>query len=80
MFNKTRDVKMKLTNNNQIDIDPIGNVTVLTKYGQPHFLFSDLPEKYRSLMEFDAALVKEHYQQKNTWKDGYAFLHEPYFE
>lgn len=56
------------------------NLTVFTKYQQPHLLFSDLPEKYRFLIEFDTALIKEHYKNKKNTHNGYAFLHEPYFE
>jgi len=72
---------MKATKNNEVSSQgKNSNVTVSAKYNQPHYLFVDLPDRYRSLMEFDIALIKEHYQQKENRKDAYVFLHEPYFE
>ena len=56
------------------------NITVLSKYNQSTFPFIELPAKYRSLIEFDTALMQEHYQKKESWQDNHAFLHEPYFE
>lgn len=73
--------KMKTTKNDAIvNEDQNSNVIVLAKLGQPHYLFVDLPSRYRSLMEFDIALIKEHYQRKEAEQGSHVFLHEPYFE
>ena len=53
------------------------DIKVLVKYDQPQYLFAELPAKYRNLMDFDIALIKEHFANKNS---SSVFLHEPYFE
>ena len=72
---------MKTIKNNAIaSKSKSSNVKVSARYNQPSYLFVDLPDRYRSLMEFDIALIKEHYQKKESHKEIHVFLHEPYFE
>ena len=69
-----------IRDNTVVSQDQNSIVTVLAKFDHPHYVFVDLSSRYRSLMEFDIALIKEHYQQKEGDQDSHVFLHEPCFE
>ena len=72
---------MKATTKNAvIQNNEAPEIKVSVKYNQPHYLFTELPQRYRNLMEFDVALIQKHYQQKPVATASHVFLHEPYFE
>ncbi|MGH1543403.1 MAG: hypothetical protein ACRBHB_23575 [Arenicella sp.] len=50
---------------------------VVLQYNQPQYLFCELAPSYQNLMEFEIALIVDHFSARNR---AAIFLHEPYFE
>lgn len=71
---------MKLKNTAVVENSTDSGIKVMVKYDQPQYLFAELPQQYRNLMEFDIALIKEHFAKKGCNGQESVYLHEPYFE
>jgi len=52
---------------------------VVHAYNTPQSIFDGIPVKYRSLLDFDVALIKERYKGKAE-EVPCITLHKPYFE
>jgi len=52
---------------------------VVHAYNTPQSIFDGIPVKYRSLLDFDVALIKERYKDQ-AGEVPCVTLHKPYFE
>lgn len=54
-------------------------VRVVHAYNTPQNIFEGVPVKYRSLFDFDVALIKDRYKDQGVDAPAVT-LHKPYFE
>lgn len=65
--------------NNKI-ISAENPVKIVHAYNTPDSIFEGIPVKYRSLFDFDVALIKEKYSLSEENTDRCVTLHKAYFE